>query len=198
MSNCSPGSTFNPDNNLLRDLPGNRRKYPRVSKVQLRLVDSGFFLGHICCGRKGFSTGRRNALRPCLGIFVVRFSLREPAARFQNILLSRSLGRFGPAYGCDIGRCGSICMVIDLLRDLFLHEQHVIAGDVILRLYVFRLRLQDASMSGSGFLFGCLNRCFSVLISEDVDFNWLELSTDDTGTSIFELLAAASAVSSVA
>ena len=57
-----------------------------------------------------------------------------------NGLLRRGLVCFCRGYGGNIGRRGGISMVVDLLRYLVLHQQQVIAGDVILSLHVFRLR----------------------------------------------------------
>jgi small ligand-binding sensory domain FIST len=118
--------------------------------------------------------------------------------RFDNGLFGCGLVCFRGSYGGDISCCGSVSMVVDLLRHFFLREQQAIAGDVILRLHIFRLCFQDAGMSSGNLLFRCLNRCFSILDAEDVNFNWLEVSTEDIGTSIFELFAEASEVSSVA
>ena len=102
-------------------------------------------------------------MRPGLGIFVVCLSLSEAAVRFLNGLLSCGLVCFCRGYGGDIGRCGGISMVVDLLRYLLLREQQVIAGDVILSLYIFRLRFQNAGVGGGGLLFCCLDRCFRIL-----------------------------------
>ena len=83
--------------------------------------------------------------------------------RFENGLLSCGLVCFCRGYGGGISCCGGISMVVDLLRYLLLREQQVIAGNVILSLYIFRLRLQNASVGRGGLFFCRLDRCFRVL-----------------------------------